>query len=42
MDPESIDCGVCDKTAKVSLIAAAMGDSDITFTNKKLLTKMER
>mmetsp|Transcript_5353 Transcript_5353/g.12155 ORF Transcript_5353/g.12155 Transcript_5353/m.12155 type:complete len:487 (+) Transcript_5353:597-2057(+) len=39
LDPDSINCGVCDTTAKVNLIAAAMGDSGGNITNKKLLIK---
>jgi len=39
LDPETIDCKVSSTTAKVALIAAAMGDECGTLSNKKLLHK---
>ena len=41
LDPESIECGISDKTAKAAMVAVAMGDSDLQFTTKKLQTKTE-
>mmetsp|Transcript_9346 Transcript_9346/g.16260 ORF Transcript_9346/g.16260 Transcript_9346/m.16260 type:complete len:172 (+) Transcript_9346:105-620(+) len=41
LEAETIDSSVCDRTAKVALVAAAMGNSGLSFSNKKLLTKTE-
>ena len=42
LDPDSIDCGICDRTAKIALIAVAMGDSDLSLSIKILMMKTEK
>ena len=42
LDPDSINSSISTRTAKVALIAVAMGDSDISLSNKVLLTKTPR
>ena len=42
LDPDSINSSISTRTAKVALIAVAMGDSDISLSNKVLLTKTEK
>ena len=41
LEPESIGCGVSDQTAKIAMIVAAIGDTGLMFSKKKLLTKTE-
>ncbi len=42
LNPDSINCGVSDRTAKVAMVATAMGSKKQKFADKKLLTKTEK
>ena len=42
LEPENIQCGVSDQTAKIAMIAAAMGNTGLTFSKKKLLLKTDK
>jgi len=42
LDPESADCTILDQTAKVRMVAMAMGTTNLSFMLKKLLTKIEK
>jgi len=42
LDPGSVDCSTSDQRARVDMIAVAMGDTDLTFSCKKLQPKTEK
>ena len=39
LDPKTIKVGCCDKTAKIKIVASAMGDTFAHLTDRKLMKK---
>ena len=42
LDPESVDCTILDQTAKVQMVAVAMGTTNLSSMLKKLLIMIEK